>query len=853
MSTIKRVSCVVLALVMLLGLVPAGLVANAASAQVYYNIDFSDAVMKSRILSVNSTDCALVSLCTAESYLYGATSAADKKLVYNAVINKNLGTTSGVPRDNAVQSWGALGYATKTYSLQGLYDQLEQGYPVLVHRYKSDNAQHWSVVCGYKGSTTTLEKSGFIVVDIENGTGKSTLSQWHKSGYTLKTIGYRKNGVAIDDLSGIRMAINHPPVIHPQGAYHTCYGWVTSKNALTKVTVTVTNLSTGKNVINTTVPVGGVTTDAKIYDIDSQMTFAKWPAGKYYYVVRAWDSAGNVGKKAFYFEIGSSYPASAPAPTYNLYYDGGVINATLPATKATWEKTVTLNSAANFVPASFFDEVMLDICTFENWNAYRSDGKWYTTAGKEWQTQANITSKGYTKYTYVDKLSFAVNAHWITDATSICSYTFSANWRLGDTVFASDATAPTANSWFKANNQWYYIKDGGSSSATLPATLSLGEDLSGAQRINVFVDSGETLKVKLPTNANGKVFKVNTDGTVDELAYSGTASSVEVTVDESCVLAVVKAAAPVESSDVVRVYGNDRYQTSLKAADALKEELGAYRFDVVVVASGTDFADALSGSYLANRHSAPILLVRNNNNTMNAVKEYIKENVTPGGTVYLLGGTNAVPVAMERGLEEYDVLRLSGATRYDTNLAVLEECGVYYGADLLVCTGKDFADGLSSSAVDMPVMLVKDGLTTAQKNYLNRIGGLNNIYVIGGENAVSPKVENALKAYGSVTRISGATRYDTSINIARTFFPGATSAVLAYGQDFPDGLSGGALANHTGAPLILTATAKNKVTAAYTVPAGIESGYVLGGPGLISDASVKNIFAMTSGETITVK
>ena len=274
---------------------------------------------------------------------------------------------------------------------------------------------------------------------------------------------------------------------------------------------------------------------------------------------------------------------------------------------------------------------------------------------------------------------------------------------------------------------------------------------------------------------------------------------------------------------------------------------------MVVVASGTDFADALSGSYLANRHSAPILLVRNNNNTMNAVKEYIKENVTPGGTVYLLGGTNAVPVAMERGLEEYDVLRLSGATRYDTNLAVLEECGVYYGADLLVCTGKDFADGLSSSAVDMPVMLVKDGLTTAQKNYLNRIGGLNNIYVIGGENAVSPKVENALKAYGSVTRISGATRYDTSINIARTFFPGATSAVLAYGQDFPDGLSGGALAYHTDAPLILTATAKNKVTSAYTVPAGIESGYVLGGPKLISDASVKNIFAMTSGETITVK
>lgn len=47
-------------------------------------------------------------------------------------------------------------------------------------------------------------------------------------------------------------------------------------------------------------------------------------------MVRAWDTDGNVGKKAFYFEIGSSYPASAPAPTYNLYYDGGVIKKSIP-------------------------------------------------------------------------------------------------------------------------------------------------------------------------------------------------------------------------------------------------------------------------------------------------------------------------------------------------------------------------------------------------------------------------------------------------------------------------------------------------------------------------------------------
>ena len=307
----------------------------------------------------------------------------------------------------------------------------------------------------------------------------------------------------------------------------------------------------------------------------------------------------------------------------------------------------------------------------------------------------------------------------------------------------------------------------------------------------------------------------------------------------------------VSADGVTRVYGNDRYATAFKAADALKENLGVQKFENIVVACGTDFADALSGSYLANQKNAPILLVRNNKNTMNSVKDYIKKNLVSGGTVYLLGGKNAIPVAMESGLDGFTVKRLAGNTRYDTNLEILKEAGVG-DKDILVCTGKNFADGLSASAVNKPILLVKDSLNAAQKEFLSGLSG-NKIYVIGGTNAVSAKTESALGAYGSVTRISGASRYDTSVNIAKEFFPNASSAVLAYGQNFPDGLSAGSLACSMNAPLILTSTNKPDQAVTYVTAAGIKSGAVLGGPGLISDKVVKRIFSMGTDDQITVK
>ena len=308
---------------------------------------------------------------------------------------------------------------------------------------------------------------------------------------------------------------------------------------------------------------------------------------------------------------------------------------------------------------------------------------------------------------------------------------------------------------------------------------------------------------------------------------------------------------PAPEADVVRIYGATRYETAFETANALKEELGIDQFSAIVVASGTDFADALSGSYLANRKEAPILLVRNNSGAMENVREYIRENLIPGGTVYLLGGENAVSAAMSKGLESYNVVRLSGATRYETNLEILKEAGVG-GEDILVCTGKNFADGLSASAVNQPILLVKDRLTDSQKEFLAQLSG-NSIYILGGTNAVSVQIEEYLAGVGTLYRISGTDRYETSVRIAETFFPWSESVVLASAQNFPDGLSGGSLAYSMNAPVILVADGKASLAADYAAGAGAWRGAVLGGPGLISDTTVRKILGLSSETAIPAR
>ena len=221
-----------------------------------------------------------------------------------------------------------------------------------------------------------------------------------------------------------------------------------------------------------------------------------------------------------------------------------------------------------------------------------------------------------------------------------------------------------------------------------------------------------------------------------------------------------------------------------------------------------------------------------------------KQNMEAKGTVYILGGTGAVPSDMETALKAQGLTktkRLQGANRYLTNIEILKEAGVK-GEDLLVCAGGGYADSLSASATGRPVLLVGGKLLPEQKEYLesikSKISG--NVYAIGGTGAVSEPVFKEVCAYatGEKARVAGDTRYTTSKAVADKFFPAVhNTVVLAYAQNYPDGLAGGPVAYAMNSPLLLVTSSKKEAAATYAKAHGSVKCLVLGGPTLISDAA----------------
>ena len=86
----------------------------------------------------------------------------------------------------------------------------------------------------------------------------------------------------------------------------------------------------------------------------------------------------------------------------------------------------------------------------------------------------------------------------------------------------------------------------------------------------------------------------------------------------------------VAESEVVRLFGQGRYDTAYAVADALKEALGVEKFEAVVVATGKNFADALAGSYLAVEKNAPILLTNGKDDNVAELHAYIAANLVEG-------------------------------------------------------------------------------------------------------------------------------------------------------------------------------------------------------------------------------
>ena len=293
------------------------------------------------------------------------------------------------------------------------------------------------------------------------------------------------------------------------------------------------------------------------------------------------------------------------------------------------------------------------------------------------------------------------------------------------------------------------------------------------------------------------------------------------------------------------------YARWVKEPAALRRLSGATRYDTmekivgtggwksggtVIVASGGNYPDALAASGLAGVLDAPIVLT---DGSALSVQASARLTGLAPSRIIVVGGRAAVSdgvVAALRGICP-DVERVAGETRVDTSLDLYRK-GSGWGSTAILATSGNFADALSVSsyayAAKAPVFLVDPGtgLTQAQKAALRTF---KQVLVVGGENAVPSRHVAGLPG---VTRLSGATRYETSERIAEWATGhglGMDGVVYATGANFPDALAAGPLAGGAGAVTLLVEDAHSP---AISFSAGykgkVNRAYVVGGVNAVS-------------------
>lgn len=236
----------------------------------------------------------------------------------------------------------------------------------------------------------------------------------------------------------------------------------------------------------------------------------------------------------------------------------------------------------------------------------------------------------------------------------------------------------------------------------------------------------------------------------------------------------------------------------------------------VVIARADQFADALAGGPLAAAHNGSVLLVPRSGVPDHVISE-ARRVLAPGGRVIILGGTGALPKAVEDSFRSagFFTERISGADRYATAVAVAPRVSPA-PSSLFVVSGLAFPDAVAASAVAAaklsPIVLVApQSLPVATAGYL-ATKPLADRIVVGGPAAVS---EVAATAAGMTQRVHGADRYATAVNVANTFFPTASRIVVASGTSFADALVSAPDAARRGAPLVLSAPQPNSWSYGY--------------------------------------
>jgi putative cell wall-binding protein len=228
------------------------------------------------------------------------------------------------------------------------------------------------------------------------------------------------------------------------------------------------------------------------------------------------------------------------------------------------------------------------------------------------------------------------------------------------------------------------------------------------------------------------------DTVIEEIRRTGATTAVIVggrsAVDDAVLLELSRRLTGVT---VTRVEGDDRHDTSRRLIT--DELVGVPGARALMLASGSDFPDALSAAAPAGALGAPVLLVDGKQSVPTPAEDMFLDRLGPASAL-IVGGPSSVSPALQATLTaRFPLERLSGADRYSTGV-VVNHRAFSTASRAFLASGTGFPDALSGGPIaarwGAPLFVVQpDCIPKPVLDELTRIGP-DTITLLGGESTL---------------------------------------------------------------------------------------------------------------------
>lgn len=180
--------------------------------------------------------------------------------------------------------------------------------------------------------------------------------------------------------------------------------------------------------------------------------------------------------------------------------------------------------------------------------------------------------------------------------------------------------------------------------------------------------------------------------------------------------------------------------------------------------------------------------------------------------IYLMGGANTISKKVENKLRKNfphaKITRIMGNNRYDTSAESAKTRA--NTTNLIFAAGTNYADALYATSLaahqNAPILLVSnEGLSQSTRKFIQSIGNIDNVTIVGGEISVNQSVKNQIENLTKkhVTRLAGVDRYESSVEVAKRVNANPAEVITTSGEVFADALVSSTVAQKIKAPILL--------------------------------------------------